>query len=130
MSLLIVLVIHTAEYPVEPVVTLVGIKTYGAGVVGYGLAVLVLPNLRDSPQIVQSIDIWIKPDGLRHIMHGSAEILQAELGYSPVLPRTVQVRLENYYLVKILDGEYIVLVMQGYLTAQHQPVGVILSSQR
>ena len=128
MGLGILLEIHLAEGSVEPIVTLVGIEADSMGVIVNGFLVFVLTHVGNSTQIVQPVDVGIEFEGLGHVILSTAIVLKVELGDATILPGAIEVRFENNNLIEILYGEHIVLIVQGYLSTKHKPVGIILGN--
>ena len=128
MGLGILLEIHLAEGSVEPIVTLVGIEADGMSVIVNGFLVFILTHVGNGTQIVQPVDVGIEFEGLGHVILSTAIVLKVELGDATILPGAIEVRFENDNLIEILYGEHVVLIVQGYLSTKHKPVGIILGN--
>ena len=122
----IILVVHTTSCTVVPIVSITRINLNSPVVIGYGLLKLALPDTRNGPKIVDIFDIGIQRDSLTCIFFGPYIIVQIILGDGAVLPWLVKVGPKRDDLVEILHGKHVVLVVEGYLSACHQPINIEL----
>ena len=67
----IILAVHATGSAIIPIVSVARIELYGAVVIGYCLLILVLPDARDGPKVVNVLDVGVQTDGLACIFFGS-----------------------------------------------------------
>ena len=119
-----------AEHAVVPHVAVVGVIFQGSRVVLDGFRELFLTNTRQATQVVEVDDKRIALDGLGTVAFGTGKVIKVELGHTTEEPRFVEIGLGVDGLIKILDGEDIVLVIERRPPDGDEPVGIILCKNR
>ena len=109
-----------------PKVLPLGVVLQRLGIVAYGILVLLLLNTRQAAQLVEVDNVGVTVYSFRTVGFGTGEIVQIVLGNSPEEPRLVEIRLGGYGLIKILDAEHVVLVIECRPAYHDQPVGIEL----
>ena len=124
--LVVILQVDAADGAVEPEARHRRVEFDGAVVVGHGVSVFLLPDARDGAQVEDLLDIRVEVDGFRRVVLGADIVIEIELGHGAVIPRQPEVRLLRQCLVEILNGKYVVLIVQGYLSIGNQSVDIVL----
>ena len=127
---IIVAALHQAQRPVVPIILVARLQANGFIIIGYRLVISFLPNLADSAQVINVIDIGIEPDSLCGVILRALEVIEIVFGDTAVIPRLVKVRLGGDGQVKILDGQHEVIIIEGTATCRYQPVHPVLRFYR
>ena len=126
----VVLEFYAAQCPVEPEVLRQWFFPQCTVVVGDGFLVFLLTDAAQSPQFVDAHHVGIEFDGLGAVALGTGEVVEIILGDTSIKPRFVKIRLRRDGAVEMLDGEHIVLIIQGTSTAHDESVDIELRRHR
>ena len=99
----IILLLYLAKHTVKPQALVIGIEFYRLIIISYCFVKLVLPDKAQATKLEQVGNIRIQPYRLRAVFFSSDIIIKVKLGDGAQEPRLVQIRLDQYYLVEILD---------------------------
>ena len=123
---IIILALHLAERPVEPIITVTRFYADGRIVITDGILETVLTDTADGTQVVDIVDVRIQIQRLRSITLSTNIIIEIKLGHTAVIPRLIEIRLGTDSKIKILNGKNEVLIIESTSARRNQAVNSIL----
>ena len=123
---LIVLVLDQTEDPVVPKALVLRIITKCTIIVFHSIGIFLLINATKTSQLVGTHHIRIALDSYRAIIFSPTEIIEVKFRHPSEEPGLKEPRLLTDGLIKILDGEHIVLIVESRAPHHHQTVGIKL----
>ena len=74
---------------------------------------ILLVDAAERPHFIGADHIGIALDGFRAVGLGAVVVVEVVLGHTPEEPRLIEPRLLADGLIEVLDGEHVVLVIEG-----------------
>ena len=122
----VVLLLDATQRTVVPQPLSFGIVAQGGVIVADGSIEVFLLDTAESAQLVDSHNIGIALDGLRTVVLGTVIVVEIVFGHSAIEPRFVEIGFGRDSLIKVLDAQHIVLIIESCATYHHQTVGIEL----